>query len=62
MRRYNIWRPILLVAVALLTNNLVTTLATLFGMSPDAASNLGYIAMVIAALIAFNRMRKPNRK
>lgn len=62
MKRYNIWRPILLVAVAMLTNNLVTTLATLFGMSPDAASSLGYIAMVIAALIMFNRMRKPNRK
>ncbi|MFS0873740.1 hypothetical protein [Paenibacillus xylanilyticus] len=62
MRRYNFWSPILLIAVALIVRSLVTNLGMLFGMSQEAASNIAMIAMVIAALIMFNRMTKARRK
>lgn len=62
MRRYNIWRPIMLIAVALLTRSLVTNLGIMLGMSPDSASNLAILAMVIAAFIMYNRMMKYRRK
>lgn len=62
MKRYNVWRPIMLIAVALLTNGLVSNLAAVFGMSPESASNLGFIAMIIAAFVMYNRMMKFRRK
>ncbi|EGG34263.1 hypothetical protein [Paenibacillus sp. HGF5] len=62
MKRYSVWRPVMLIAVALLTNNLVTSLAGVFGMSPESASNLGFIAMIVAAFITYNRMMKIRRK
>ncbi|WP_440115375.1 hypothetical protein [Paenibacillus sp. QZ-Y1] len=62
MRRYNFWSPILLIAVALIVRGLVTNLGVLFGMSQEAASNIAIVAMVIAALIMFNRMTKAKRK
>lgn len=62
MRRYNFWSPILLIAVALIVRGLVTNLGVLFGMSQEAASNIAIVAMVIAALIMFNRMTKARRK
>lgn len=62
MRRYNIWRPIMLIAVALLTRSLVYNLGTLFGMSSNSASNLAIAGMVIAALVMYNRMMNQRRK
>ncbi|PAF28606.1 hypothetical protein [Paenibacillus sp. 7516] len=62
MRRYNYWSPILLIAVALIVRSLVTNLGMLFGMSQESASSIAMIAMVIAALIMFNRMTKARRK
>ncbi|MEW4430999.1 hypothetical protein AB1I68_26545 [Paenibacillus pabuli] len=62
MRRYNFWSPILLIAVALIVRSLVTNLGILFGMSQESASSIAMIAMVIAALIMFNRMTKARRK
>lgn len=62
MRGYNIWRPVMLIAVALLTRTLVTSICLMFGMSPDSASSVAMIAMIIAALIMYNRMMKKGRK
>jgi hypothetical protein len=58
LRRYNIWRPIMLVAVALLSNSLVTNLCMLFGMEAAAASNVGFVAMIAAAFIMYSRFQK----
>lgn len=62
MRKYNFLSPILLIVVALIVRSLVTNLGVLFGLSQEAASNIAMIAMVIAALIMFNRMTKARRK
>lgn len=52
----------LLILIALLTNSLVTNLCMLLGMTKDWASNLGFIAMMIAAIITFTRFTKNRRK
>ncbi|PQP83907.1 hypothetical protein C0Q44_04560 [Paenibacillus sp. PCH8] len=62
MKNYNFLSPILLIVVALIIRGLVTNLGILFGMSQEAASNIATVAMVIAALIMFNRMTKARRK
>ncbi|MNO44021.1 hypothetical protein D3C76_342570 [compost metagenome] len=62
MRGYNLWRPIFLILIALLTNGLVTNLCILFGMTPEAAENIGFVAMMLAALIVYTRFAKNRRK
>lgn len=62
MRGYSIMRPVLLIAIALLTKTLVSNLCILFGMSPDIAENVSFIAMIIAALITFNQLNKSRRR
>ncbi|GIO40011.1 hypothetical protein J41TS12_48720 [Paenibacillus antibioticophila] len=58
MRGYNFTRPLMLIAIAVLTNFAVTSICMLFGMTQDSASSLGTMAMVIAALWVFSRQRK----
>ena len=62
MRGYNIWRPLMLIAVALLTRTLVTSICLMFGMSADSASSIAMLGMIIAALIMYNRMSKGRRR
>ncbi|WNS42004.1 hypothetical protein [Paenibacillus sp. MMS20-IR301] len=62
MRGYNIWRPIMLIAVALLTRTLVSSICLMFGMSQESASSVAMLGMVIAALIMYNRMMKGRRR
>lgn len=62
MRRYNFVRPLLLIAIALLTNSLVTNLCMVFGMEREMAGNIGFIAMIAAAVIVYTRMAKQRRK
>jgi hypothetical protein len=52
----------MLIVVALLVKSLVTNLCLMFGMAEDPASNLGFIAMVIAALIIYSRLTKARRR
>lgn len=62
MRGYNVWRPVMIIATAWLTNSVVINLSVLLGMSPELASNVGFIAMMIAALLMFTRMMKRRHK
>ncbi|MEF2968543.1 hypothetical protein V3851_22230 [Paenibacillus sp. M1] len=62
MRGYNIWRPIMLIMIALITNTLVSNLLILFGLPRQTSEDLGFIAMIIAALITYTRMTKKRRK
>jgi uncharacterized membrane protein YphA (DoxX/SURF4 family) len=62
MRRYNFWRPIMLIIVALLTRSLVTNVCILFGMQTDVASSIGTLGMVVAGLVMYNRMNIRRRK
>ncbi|MNC38438.1 hypothetical protein D3C75_870420 [compost metagenome] len=62
MRGYNIWRPLMLILVALVTRTLVNTICLMFGMTPESAGSVAMIGMIIAALIMYNRMMKSRRK
>jgi len=62
LRGYNVWRPVMLILVALLTNSLVTNLCLLFGLAPAMAKDIGFIAMMIAAIVMYMRMTKQRRK
>ncbi|RCX18671.1 hypothetical protein DFP94_106205 [Fontibacillus phaseoli] len=62
MRGFNIWRPIVLIVSALATNMLVMNLCILFGMQPGPAENVGFIAMMIVALVIYTRFTKQRRR
>lgn len=59
--KFNFWRPIFLILIAILTNNMVTNLCMLLGMAKEPASNVGFLAMIIAAILVYVRFTK-NRK
>lgn len=61
MGNYTILRPIILIAIALLTKMFVENLLLLFGVAPERADNIGFIAMMIAAIITFQRLRRTPR-
>lgn len=62
MGNYPILRPILLIAIALLTKMFVTELLLLFKVNPESADNIGFIAMMIAAIVTFQRLRSPRNR
>ncbi len=47
---------------ALVTYSLVTNLSIMFGMALESAKNVGFIAMMVVALIVYNRVTKNKRK
>jgi len=58
MHNYTILRPILLIAIALLTKMFVENLMLLFGVNASTADNIGFIAMMIAAFVTYFRLRQ----
>ena len=62
MRRYNLMRPILLLCIGFGVKLLVTNIALLFGATPEAADNIGFLAMLIAVIITFTQMNKRRRR
>ncbi|KAA9005031.1 hypothetical protein F4V43_09070 [Paenibacillus spiritus] len=62
MRGYNIWRPLMVIIVALLMRKLVTGIGTAFGMGAEAAAGLGMVAAILSALFMYTQYTKRNRK
>lgn len=63
MRKYNFMRPLLLLAVAYFVYNAVSSLCILaFGMTPEAAGNYAFVAMMISVIFAFTRIRRSQRR
>lgn len=62
MRRYNVIRPLMLIITAFLMNSLVTNVCMLLGMEPEPASDVGFAAMVITAIVVYLRMFKRRPK
>ncbi|MCU6712586.1 hypothetical protein M6D81_28195 [Paenibacillus sp. J5C_2022] len=62
MKRYNFVRPLLLIAVALLVKSLVTNLCIVMGMEPALAENIGFMGMIVAAVVVYSRISRNNRK
>ncbi|GGF98240.1 hypothetical protein [Paenibacillus abyssi] len=62
MRKYNFIRPLLILAVAFLVNSLITTICLAMGASQETASNIAFVAMMIAVVITFIRLNKSRLK
>ncbi|KRE40021.1 hypothetical protein [Paenibacillus sp. Soil522] len=62
MRKYNIIRPLILIVIALLVKSLVSNLCMVMGMAPAPAENIGFIAMIVAALIIYSKVVRNRRK
>jgi ABC-type cobalamin transport system permease subunit len=62
MRNYNFIRPLWIIAIAYLTRILVTNICLVLGSSKVAADNIGFLAMVIAAIVTFTMLNKKRRK
>lgn len=60
--RFNFWRPIFLILIAILTNNLVTNLCMLLGMAQEPATNVGFLAMIIAAILVYVRFNRNRQR
>ncbi|WP_028612316.1 hypothetical protein [Paenibacillus harenae] len=62
MRKYNFIRPLLLIVMALLVRSIVTNLCIVLGMAPEPAGNIGFIAMIITALVFYTNIVRKRRK
>ncbi|MDQ8733949.1 hypothetical protein [Paenibacillus sp. LHD-38] len=62
MRKYNFMRPILLIVMALLVKSLITNLCMVFGMEQGPAENIGFICMLITAIVVYSRIARKRRK
>ena len=62
MLKYNIMRPLLIIAVAFFANTFTNLVLTSFGVEPVTAGNIAYAVMIIAAVLAFIRLRKRSGK
>lgn len=62
LRKYNIIRPLMLIVIALIVKSLVSNLCMVMGMAPAPAENIGFIAMIVAALIIYSKVARNRRK
>ncbi|WP_256758453.1 hypothetical protein [Cohnella sp. WQ 127256] len=62
MRRFNFTRPLLIIGIALLSRILTTQICILFGATPETAENIGFAAMMIAALLTYSQMNKARNR
>ncbi|WP_151737684.1 hypothetical protein [Paenibacillus tengchongensis] len=60
--RYNIWRPVMLIAVVFLTRSLVMNLSLILGATEGTADSLAMLAAVIAAFVMYYRFTNGRRR
>ncbi|MDF2963763.1 MAG: hypothetical protein K0S39_5498 [Paenibacillus sp.] len=61
MRKYNFIRPLLIIAVAFLVNNIAVNVCLMFGTTKETASNIAFAAMLVAVIITFSRLNRKKR-
>jgi hypothetical protein len=61
VRKFNFYRPLFIIIIAYLVNNIATNVSLMFGVNSEVASNIGYMAMLIAAIITFARMNRKKK-
>jgi hypothetical protein len=62
MRKFNFTRPLLIIAVALFAKTASSTISIMLGASQEAASNISFGVMMIAALFTFSRLNRSRNK
>jgi hypothetical protein len=61
MRSFNFYRPLMIILVALLASNITEFICLSLGMDPKSADTVGFIAMMIAAILTYVRLMKRKR-
>lgn len=62
MKRYNFFRPLLIIIVAFAANNLAKLVCQLLGVNAETTETVAVGVMVIAALAVFLRLNRTGRK
>jgi hypothetical protein len=62
MRKFNIMRPLLILAIAYFAKSLTTFICLSLGASQVLASNLAFVAMMAAAILTYMKMNKSRNK
>ncbi|WP_419871478.1 hypothetical protein [Candidatus Pristimantibacillus sp. PTI5] len=62
MKKYNFMRPLFLIVMALLVKSMITNLCMVFGMEQGPAENIGFISMLITAIVIYSRIARKRRK
>jgi ABC-type cobalamin transport system permease subunit len=62
VQKFNIMRPLLILAVAFLAKSLTNFICILLGASVELAGNLSFVAMMVAAILTYMRMNKTRNK
>lgn len=62
MQRYNFFRPLLIILVAFLANNIARLVCSGFGVDPQTTDSIAIGVMVIAALFTYTRLTRNQRK
>lgn len=62
MRNYNFMRPLLILAVAYLVNNIVTIISVILGATKEMADTLGFMSMFIVVIIMYIRFTRNRQK
>lgn len=58
MRRYNFFRPLMIILVAFLANNITMLICGAFGLEQELAETIAVIVMVIAAIFTYMRLTR----
>jgi membrane associated rhomboid family serine protease len=61
LRKFNIMRPLLILAVAYFAKNLTALICESLGASKALTGNLAFVAMMAAAIFTYMRMNKSKR-
>ncbi|MCI3922282.1 hypothetical protein MO973_18795 [Paenibacillus sp. TRM 82003] len=62
MKRYNFFRPLLIIVVAFAVNNIVTLICGGFGVDPETTEGIALAAMVLSALFVYMRLTRNRHK
>jgi 1,4-dihydroxy-2-naphthoate octaprenyltransferase len=62
MPKFNLMRPLLILAVAYFAKSMTTLICILLGASQELAGNLGFIVMMVAGIYTYTRLNKTRNK
>ena len=60
--RFNFYRPLILILAALAAKSLGTSVSLLLGAEEAVAENIGFIVMIITALLIYTRFQRNRPK
>lgn len=59
LRRYNFFRPLMIILVAFLANNITMLICAALGVAQETAETIAVLVMVAAAIVTYMRLTRP---